>query len=238
MSTEQQDTLDSRVHRLMCQLGLEVDSSFESNELLRNIELFQEIDSRFIPRALELTSVCKSSLRHYLNSRIGEFREAEIDAALYNKEFLSTYNGASLILETTCRSHSMHEFSLDAPEMVSRKHPGMPSRHYLNNIAANGDNLIIKAQLAFRPDTLGISIDETNYYYHPLAVAFHVLDASANEERFLAEAPDFIVWAGEHEDMPLILATALKRRTIDRGNIEAIIKITEETESAFQSGVI
>lgn len=154
-------------------------------------------------------------------------RRAIARAAHFRSSCGIKYNAAQYVLEDATLLSSMDRFGL-----ISNDNHTDPLTQ-----ARDGKELLFKTAPDLRPDLLASS-DTLDRYYHPLNVAAQTISPLKNVRKFRKEAPAFIAWAMEYENLPTLLAAALKAGSLKRGTIEEYMLMVKETEPALRSGLL
>lgn len=88
-----------------------------------------------------------------------------------------------------------------------------------------------------RPGILASS-DTIDRFYHPLKVAAQVLYVPGSRDNFADNAPAFLKWAKDYDDMPALLTAALKANSLAPTALEGLLYQIKETEPALRCGVL
>lgn len=230
--------MNAAAEQLFDLLPVEIVPRTDHNTIRNNILALQDLDNRFITRAMELAETgdygTLSRLHAYLDDPPG-LTDTATAAYSVNEQFGTNHNAATLVMEVVARMHSLRKLM---PLTTRRKI--MPSDITIGT--SRGDRLIMKIDPDLRPYMFSTPLDDLDRYFHPLAVASTLLDAHNGrpdpQESFAAKAPAFIAWAGEHPEMEAVLDIALEYSTVNVQDIEALLRQTKETEPAFRSGIL
>ena len=100
-----------------------------------------------------------------------------------------------------------------------------------------GHALLLQTAPQLRPDLLA-SIDTVDRYYHSLITATSIINPRDEYQQFEEEAPAFIAWAKDHEDITLLLEAATRTQCLNRTTIESFMPLIRSTQPALRDGLI
>lgn len=202
----------------------------------RHIAKLDSIDSRFSGVALRLfTESTSESTERYVRIMINKWiiTSSNFDGALarvnhYKENFGAHYNAARLVLDDAISAYCVTTMVI----------PKEYEEYSMIQAASTGDFHLASMNIMARPDMLSASSKELADYYRPIAVAGTLLGVNIDEQRFMDEAPAFLAWVAEQDNVDEIVSAALQTKSLDPSTIEAMAGMKQATPSSLHSGLI
>lgn len=180
------------------------------------------------------------------SSTVEEFLSPELDAAenaligflTYPKLREEVAKTAAFINEGFAGNYSMTNYILDSIALLSSVER-FPTERSLARLTNTGHMILLRSNKASFVKK-GQSARHLDSYFQPLAVASAVtgLDTKEQCDILVRDAPNFIAWAGEQEDMSLVLQTALKTGSISPEAIRSFITMQGEITTPLKTGLL
>lgn len=206
------------------------------NLVRRHAEVLNSTDSRFSDVALRLFTETKSdTAERYVRIMLSKYIDTKIafDGTLSRVGFRKRHFGARYTA-----AHFVLDDAISARSVATMVLPEGYELYSMIQAASAGDFHLVSTHTIARPDMLGASTKELNDYYRPIAVAGILLDINTDEQRFIEDAPAFLTWVAEQENLDEVLSAALQAKSLDPHTIEAIANMRNATPSALHSGLI
>lgn len=225
---------DSSVEQLV---GYISNSSEDERSLVRkNIEASNKVDPRFSTKLASLFDNPRTIANVYMQStlRMMLTKRNFLLAADLNEDREDSP-------EENTASVTLHAATL----VKSAAGVNFPSEYSRNSVIRNcqlGVARLTNADAYTRLDCFTVTTEEANRHFRPIAVAATVFSGDGRAlglgEVFDEEAPSFIAWAAEQENMDELLTIALTRKTISPEEIIAFHEMERATPTPLHGGLI
>jgi len=195
-------------------------------DLRSNITLLDGDNQSFSPianRMLANGTVSPKWIAHWVYSQ-PKIHNVIKGAAKTSTDLGIDYNATDLILD-------------DAMLITSLEQLGYSYEDALTAHTQAGHALILDSAPELRPELLASS-DTITRYCHSLTTTISIVHPRDEWQRFLKEAPAFIAWAKDHDEITVLIEAATKARSLNRAAIESLMPMISSTQSALRTGLL